>query len=228
MSLVPKSVCSYASPLCRAPNTKRARNAYLLTTVLAAVACSSPKQQTPLPPPAQSAQRTAPESLLASSDAAVVHQSTTTAAPAALDPSPERPDPTPPDPRLLAPPDVHEPPPDAVKTKSGLRYKILSKGHGHERPRLRDVVEVEFTAWTSEGHMFNTTIGRNKASELPVAHVIPGWRESLLAMHPGETRRLWVHQNLALEGLAGMPTGPLVFDLKLLEIEGKEESRSFR
>jgi FKBP-type peptidyl-prolyl cis-trans isomerase len=132
------------------------------------------------------------------------------------------------DPRLAAPADVAAAPPDATRTKSGLAYKTLRAGHGRTRPKLNDTVEVAFTGWTSQGEMFNTTVGRPRPAELPMAELIPAWREALRAMVAGEQRRLWVPEDLAMQGRAGLPPGLLVFDLELLEIESEAEEREER
>jgi FKBP-type peptidyl-prolyl cis-trans isomerase len=124
--------------------------------------------------------------------------------------------------------DVAAPPSGALRTKSGLAYKILHAGHGRNRPKLKDTVEVAFTGWTSQGEMFNTTVGRPRPAELPMAQLIPGWREALVAMVAGEQRRLWVPENLAMQGRAGLPPGMLVFDLELLEIENEAEEERER
>jgi FKBP-type peptidyl-prolyl cis-trans isomerase len=133
-----------------------------------------------------------------------------------------------PDARLEAPPDVAAAPPDATQTKTGLAYRVLSAGHGRARPKLKDTVEVAFTGWTTAGDVFNTTVGRPRPAELPVAQLIPAWREALLGMVAGEKRRLWVPEALAMEGRDGLPAGLLVFDLELLEIEGEADEREER
>jgi peptidylprolyl isomerase len=49
--------------------------------------------------------------------------------------------------------------------------------------------------------------------------VIAGWTEGLQLMVVGETRRLWIPEDLAYKGRAGRPAGMLVFDVELLEIK---------
>jgi peptidylprolyl isomerase len=48
--------------------------------------------------------------------------------------------------------------------------------------------------------------------------VMAGWRECVLMMMLGETRRCWVPQDLAFNGQAGRPSGTVVFDIELLDI----------
>ena len=45
-----------------------------------------------------------------------------------------------------------------------------------------------------------------------------GWRECVLMMRVGETRRCWVPQALAFNGQAGRPAGTVVFDIELLDV----------
>jgi peptidylprolyl isomerase len=48
--------------------------------------------------------------------------------------------------------------------------------------------------------------------------VMAGWRECVLMMTIGETRRCWVPQDLAYNGQAGRPAGTVVFDIELLDV----------
>ena len=53
--------------------------------------------------------------------------------------------------------------------------------------------------------------------------VIPGWREGLLLMVPGEKVRFWVPSKLAFGDKprrGGAAWGNLVYDVELVDIEG--------
>jgi FKBP-type peptidyl-prolyl cis-trans isomerase len=117
-----------------------------------------------------------------------------------------------------APPDVKAPPADAEKTKSGLASKVIKPGTGTEKPSPIDKVTVNYTGWTSDGKMFDSTLARSKPSTFIVGNVLPGWVEGLQLMVVGETRRLWVPEKLAFNGMADKPKGMVVFDIELLEI----------
>src|SRR5512137_1191603 len=84
-----------------------------------------------------------------------------------------------------APADVKAPPADAEKTKSGLASKVIKPGTGTEKPGPIDKVTVNYTGWTSEGKMFDSTIARNKPSTFIVGNVLPGWVEGLQLMVVG-------------------------------------------
>jgi peptidylprolyl isomerase len=123
---------------------------------------------------------------------------------------------------LPAPEDVAAPPPDAPTTPSGLASKVLAAGTGTDHPGPNDSVKVNYTGWTTDGKMFDSTIappqpGRQpQPATLSLARVIPGWTEGVQLMVVGEKRRFWVPQDLAYKGRPG-PQGTLVFDIELLD-----------
>jgi len=119
---------------------------------------------------------------------------------------------------LQAPPDVKAPPADAQKSPSGLAWKVLKPGTGTTRPTTADRVTVNYTGWTTDGKMFDSSITRNKPSTFPLAIVLlRGWIEGLQFMVVGETRRFWVPEKLAFNGAEGKPKGMVVFDIELLD-----------
>src|SRR6478736_6155905 len=119
---------------------------------------------------------------------------------------------------IAAPPDVAKPPADAEKTASGLAHKVLQKGSGTTHPKSDDFVTVQYTGWTTDGKMFDSSYARNAASTFPVNKVIKGWSEGVQLMVVGEKRRLWIPQELAYNGMAGRPAGMLVFDIELMDV----------
>ena len=119
-----------------------------------------------------------------------------------------------------APADVAEPPADAVKTDSGLYTKVVTPGTGAERPAASDVVTVLYTGWTTEGRVFDSSVLRNnRPSTFQLNTVLPGWAEGVQMMVKGETRRLWVPENLAFKGAEGRPKGMVVFDIELVDFK---------
>jgi peptidylprolyl isomerase len=112
---------------------------------------------------------------------------------------------------------VAAPPADAQTTASGLASKVLKAGTGTVHPGPSDRVKVDYTGWTSDGKMFDSSIARGKPAILPLDKVIAGWGEGLQLMVKGETRRLWIPAKLAYEGLPNKPQGMLVFDVTLLD-----------
>ena len=91
---------------------------------------------------------------------------------------------------IPAPPDVAAPPATATKTASGLATIVVKPGTGKEHPVKDDLVMVNYTGWTTDGKMFDSSIPRGKPSTFGVSRVIAGFSEGLQLMVPGETRRL--------------------------------------
>ena len=125
---------------------------------------------------------------------------------------PARPSPVP------APPDVAAPPADAAKTSSGLSWKTLEPGKGSDRPGPKDAVSVHYTAWTTDGKMFDSSYARKMPSTFLIESVIKGWGEGVQLMSTGEKRRFWIPEELAFRGQAGRPKGMVVFDVELLDL----------
>ena len=119
---------------------------------------------------------------------------------------------------IPAPPDVAAPPAEAVRSPSGLVSRIITPGSGTETPHETDFATVNYTGWTSTGEAFDSSRVRHMPSMLFLNRVMPGWRECVLLMKVGETRRCWVPQDLAFKGQAGRPMGTVVFDIELLDL----------
>jgi len=120
---------------------------------------------------------------------------------------------------IPAPPDVAAPPADAEVTASGLATKVIVRGTGEEHPGPADTVTVHYTGWTTDGKMFDSSVARGEEISFPLNRVIAGWTEGVQLMVEGETRRLWIPENLAYQGRPGRPAGMLVFDVQLIKIK---------
>jgi len=121
-----------------------------------------------------------------------------------------------PDPPAV-PEDVAAAPANAQKTKSGLASRVIVKGTGKDRPKASDKVTVNYTGWTTDGKMFDSSVTRGEPATFPLDRVIPGWTEGVQLMVVGEKRRFWIPEELAYKGRPG-PQGTLVFDVELLEV----------
>lgn len=119
---------------------------------------------------------------------------------------------------IPAPDNVAKPPPDAAKTASGLASVVLQAGAGKTRPAANDMVTVNYTGWTTDGKMFDSSFARSAPSTFPLDRVIKGWGEGVQLMVVGEKRRFWIPQEIAYNGMAGRPAGMLVFDIELLDM----------
>jgi peptidylprolyl isomerase len=120
------------------------------------------------------------------------------------------------------PVDVKSPPKTAKKTASGLAYTIIKKGTGTQSPKATDTVTVNYSGWTPDGKLFDSSVTRGEPISFALDKVIKGWTEGLQLMKVGDTARLWIPSDLAYGDKpkrAGAPAGPLVFDVELISVK---------
>ncbi|HVU04240.1 MAG TPA: FKBP-type peptidyl-prolyl cis-trans isomerase [Polyangiaceae bacterium] len=118
------------------------------------------------------------------------------------------------------PEDVKAPPKNAIKTKSGLSYRVLTPGTG-KQPKATDTVLVHYSGWTLDGKMFDSSVVRGQPISFRLDQVIKGWTEGLQLMKVGEKARFWIPADLAYGDKPtrpGAPAGMLVFDVELIAI----------
>ncbi len=113
-----------------------------------------------------------------------------------------------------------------VTTKSGLQYKVITKGSG-PKPKPEDVVMVHYRGALINGTEFDSSYARNQPAKFPVGGVIPGFAEALQLMEVGSKFQVVIPSELAYgDKQAGpniAPNSVLVFDLELTEITGEKE-----
>ena len=119
------------------------------------------------------------------------------------------------------PEDVAGPTGSFEMTKSGLAHRVLRAGTGTEHPKKHSKVTVNYSGWTTDGKMFDSTVTRGEPATFRLSQVIRGWTEGVQLMVEGEKRRFWIPEKLAYQGQRGYPAGMLVFDIELLEIDGR-------
>ncbi len=117
------------------------------------------------------------------------------------------------------PEDVAAAPATAKKTKSGLAYRVLEKGTGKVHPKAESFVQVNYSGWTTDGKMFDSSITRGTPASFSLGGVIKGWTEGVQLMVEGERTRFWIPAELAYGDKPGRPQGMLVFDIELLAIK---------
>jgi peptidylprolyl isomerase len=125
-------------------------------------------------------------------------------------------------PRPETPPDVAAPPKDAIVTPSGLAYKILHEGYGKTHPKPGDHVFVHYSGWTTDGKLFDSSVVKGAALDLPVAGGIAGWTEGIQLMTAGTKARFWMPPKLAYAGVPDKPQGMVVFDVELFTSSSDE------
>jgi len=118
------------------------------------------------------------------------------------------------------PSDVAKPPSDAQKTAKGTFFKVLkSGGKTGPKPKATDTVKVNYTGWTTDGRMFDSSVIRKEPAEFSLQGVVAGWTDGIPQMSVGDKFRFWIPDELAYKGAPGRPQGMLVFDIELLEIK---------
>lgn len=107
-------------------------------------------------------------------------------------------------------------------TASGLQYKVISAGTG-PRPGPNDTVQIEYTGTFVNGEKFDASADHpepkgGKSVPIPLAGVIPGFREGLMLMQTGAHYKLYIPSNIAYgaQPQNGFPPNEtLIFDVTL-------------
>ena len=110
--------------------------------------------------------------------------------------------------------------PGVKTTASGLQYQVLSQGTG-ARPGPTDTVEINYTGTLINGQVFDASAQHNPpgAAKIPLAGVIPGFREGLQLMQVGGHYKLFIPAALAYGAQPQPPMPPnatLIFDVTLV------------
>ena len=71
-----------------------------------------------------------------------------------------------------APADVKKAPADAKRTSSGLAYKVLTPGTGTQHPKSSSMVTVNYSGWTTEGKLFDSSLLQGKPISFRLDEVI--------------------------------------------------------
>ena len=110
--------------------------------------------------------------------------------------------------------------PGVKTTASGLQYQVITPGTG-ARPRPNDTVEINYTGSFLDGQVFDASAKHGpKPASIPVANVIPGFREGLQLMQVGGHYKLFIPASLAYGAEPQPPMPPnatLIFDVTLVK-----------
>jgi peptidylprolyl isomerase len=120
------------------------------------------------------------------------------------------------------PEDVKAAPATAKKTASGLQYRPLTPAVGTAHPTATSSVTVNYSGWTPDGKMFDSSITRGQPASFSLGGVIKGWTEGVQLMTKGQKMRFWIPGALAYgdkPARPGAPAGPLVFDIELIDFK---------
>lgn len=110
--------------------------------------------------------------------------------------------------------------PGVKVTASGLQYQVISQGTG-ARPGPNDTVKINYTGTFVDGTVFDASSKHpgGGPADIPLAGVIPGFREGLQLMQVGGHYKLFIPSNLAYGAQPQPPMPPnatLIFDVTLV------------
>jgi FKBP-type peptidyl-prolyl cis-trans isomerase FkpA len=106
-------------------------------------------------------------------------------------------------------------------TASGLQYQVISQGTG-ARPGPNDTVQIDYTGSFVSGEVFDASAKHNPPgpASIPLAGVIPGFKEGLQLMQVGGHYKLFIPSTLAYGSEPRPPMPPnatLIFDVTLVK-----------
>jgi FKBP-type peptidyl-prolyl cis-trans isomerase len=122
----------------------------------------------------------------------------------------------------VTPLDLKSPPPTAFRTPSGVAIVVLQPGVGTKHPSPSSRVTLNYSGWTADGTLFETTVTSGHPASFIMGTTIAGWREALQYMVTEEKARLWIPAALAygdrpVDKL--VPAGDLVYDIELVSFQ---------
>lgn len=105
-------------------------------------------------------------------------------------------------------------------TASGLQYQVITQGKG-ARPGPNDTAEINYTGSFVDGQVFDASAKHpgGGAAKIPLANVIPGFREGLQLMQVGGHYKFFIPSSLAYGAEPQPPMPPnatLIFDVTLV------------
>ena len=68
----------------------------------------------------------------------------------------------------------------------------MEDGDGLVHPTAESAALLNYTGWTSDGQVFDTTQSRGRPTMIPLDRVMPAFRECVEQMVVGERRRCWI------------------------------------
>jgi FKBP-type peptidyl-prolyl cis-trans isomerase len=117
------------------------------------------------------------------------------------------------------PPDVAQPPTTAKQTKTGIKYVELRPGTGKDKAGPADEVTFNYTAWSAEGRMLETTEMKKRPVKSPPYRQPPPFEDILTSMTGGQRVRFWVDAEKMKKPQPGPAQGQLCYEVDLVTIE---------
>ncbi|MCH2175223.1 MAG: FKBP-type peptidyl-prolyl cis-trans isomerase [Lentisphaeria bacterium] len=112
---------------------------------------------------------------------------------------------------------------EGVKTTaSGLRYEVIKAGEGEAKPQLTDLITAHYKGTTMDGEVFDSSEGKPPLT-MPLAQLIPGWKEAFQLMNKGAKWKLYIPSSLAYGDMGAPPKikpgATLIFEVELLDFK---------
>jgi FKBP-type peptidyl-prolyl cis-trans isomerase len=125
---------------------------------------------------------------------------------------------------IQAPPtpsDLRPPARGALKLPHGVFMQVLKPGSGSSHPSVTSWLTLDYTGWTSDGKLFESTVLAGHPRLVLLGATLPGWQDALKTMVVGEKVRLWVPAAAAYgeEPDKGLPAGDLIYDVEIVGFE---------
>jgi peptidylprolyl isomerase/FKBP-type peptidyl-prolyl cis-trans isomerase FklB len=115
-----------------------------------------------------------------------------------------------------------------VTTPSGLEYRVLRSGPaGGLRPKPADEVKVNYEGKLLDGRVVDSSYERGAPAVLTVRDLVPGWREALQLMRPGDEWLIYLPAKLGYGDAGAGPIPPgsvLMFKLDLIAVSPDSSS----
>lgn len=108
-------------------------------------------------------------------------------------------------------------PADAIKTASGVQYRVSKPAAGGRAITENDMVTLEFAGWSQEtGERFHSSLEMGEKLSAPVNTMFPAWKEVLPLVHVGDVVQMWVPEELGIAPGSSELPGTLIFEVKAL------------
>ena len=86
---------------------------------------------------------------------------------------------------------------DILETKSGLQYRIVTKGKGKSPDSPTDQVRVNYEGKLVDGTIFDSSYEKGEPFVTRLNRVIKGWTEGIQLMNEGSEYEFFIHPRLA-------------------------------
>lgn len=120
--------------------------------------------------------------------------------------------------------------PDVIRTSSGLEYLAIDRTEPKPRddetvnldpPTERDFAIVHYEGRLDDGSVVASTFEEQNTETFPLAQLVPGWSEALMAMRPGDhwMVRIPPHLMYGAEGDGRIPpNATVVYEVRLEDV----------